>query len=102
MQRKHTSGTARRADLSARGESRSIHSDARSCPQAVERLERRLLLAAHVVGRATGYSTIQAAVNAAPTAATVTVDAGTYPELVTINKTLTLQGAQAGIDGRGP
>ena len=33
--------------------------------------------------------------------ATVTVDAGTYAGPITINKTLTLQGANAGVDARG-
>lgn len=40
------------------------------------------------------FPTIQAAVNAAPTGATVLVCPGTYPEQVLINKTLTLQGAE--------
>jgi len=64
-------------------------------------LEPRLLLAAHIVGSATSYPTIQAAVDAAAPGATVNVDAGSYPELVTINKPLTLRGAQAGVDARG-
>src|SRR5438034_9947070 len=68
--------------------------------RAVESLEKRALLAAHIVGTPTVYSTIQAAVNAASTGATINVDAGTYPELVTIGKSLTLRGAQAGVDGR--
>ena len=67
---------------------------------AAERLEGRLLFAAHVAGSTTPYATIQAAVNAAPVGGVVTVDAGTYAEQVTISKTLTIRGAQAGVDGR--
>ena len=70
------------------------------CVGLVELLENRVLLAAHIVGSPTVYSTIQAAVNAAAAGATITVDPGTYAEEVTIGKTLTLQGAQAGIDAR--
>ncbi len=65
-----------------------------------ERIESRILLAAHVAGDANVYATIQAAVDAAAAGAIVTVDAGVYPELVTINKPLTLRGAQAGVDAR--
>ena len=68
--------------------------------RAIEPLERRALLAAHIVGSPTVYSTIQAAVNAASAGSTINVDAGAYPELVTIGKSLTLRGAQAGMDGR--
>ena len=67
----------------------------------IEELEKRRLMAAHIVGSSTVYGTIQAAVNAASSGATITVDAGTYAEKVTVNKTLTLRGAQAGIDARG-
>jgi nitrous oxidase accessory protein NosD len=66
----------------------------------LEALERRELLAAHIVGSAINYATIQAAVDAASPGATINVDAGTYAELVTITKSLTLRGAQAGIDTR--
>jgi fibronectin type 3 domain-containing protein len=72
--------------------------DARFGP--VEKLEQRLLLAAHIVGDPTVYSTIQAAVNAAAPGATINVDSGFYSELVTVNKPLTLRGARAGIDAR--
>ncbi len=65
-----------------------------------ELLEQRRLLAAHIVGNSTSYSTIQAAVNAASAGATINVDAGTYNELVTVNKQLTIRGAQADIDPR--
>jgi hypothetical protein len=51
-----------------------------------------------------GYTTIQAAVNAASTGDTIQVCAGTYPEAavgpLTINKSLTVLGAQAGVDAR--
>ena len=71
--------------------------------RAMEAFERRWLLAAHVVGDGTVYNTIQDAVDAAPTGGTVTVDPGTYNELVRVNKTgLIVQGAQAGVDGRTP
>ena len=44
--------------------------------------------------------TIQAAINKASAGDTVNVAAGTYNEQVQINKTLSLKGAQAGIDAR--
>jgi titin len=65
-----------------------------------ELLEGRSYLAAHIVGDPTSYSTIQAAVSAATSGATINVDAGTYSELVTISKPLTINGAQAGVDAR--
>src|SRR5438270_9428791 len=65
-----------------------------------EELENRHLLAAHVLGSSATYATIQAAVNAAAPKATIMVDAGTYSERVTVNKTLIIQGAQAGVDAR--
>ena len=68
---------------------------------ASERLEQRQLLAAHIVGSTVSYATIQSAIDAASSGATVTVDAGTYAGPITINKTLTLQGANAGVDARG-
>ena len=73
----------------------------RAAQQAMEMLEPRQMLAAHIVGISTVYSTIQAAVNAASAGATINVDAGTYNESVTISKTLTLRGAKAGVDARG-
>src|SRR3982751_880153 len=63
-------------------------------------LEPRQFLAAHIVGNPTNYPTIQSAVTAAAAGAIITVDAGTYPELVTITKSLTLRGAQSGVDAR--
>ena len=65
-----------------------------------ESLERRQLFAAHIVGNTASYATIQAAVNAALPGATITVDAGTYNETVTVNKSLTILGAQSGVDAR--
>jgi nitrous oxidase accessory protein NosD len=68
--------------------------------RTVEQLEGRLLMAAHIVGSPTVYSTIQSAVNAAAVGATVTVDAGSYAEKVTIGRSITIDGAQAGTDAR--
>ncbi|MDB5325769.1 MAG: hypothetical protein JWM57_1338 [Phycisphaerales bacterium] len=56
--------------------------------------------AAHIVGSSTTYATIQAAVDAALAGATITVDAGTYAEKVTVTKSLTINGAQSGVDAR--
>lgn len=79
----------------------SVHPIAAACQaQAMETLESRLHLAAHIVGSTTTYSTIQAAVNAAAAGAVITVDAGTYSEKVTVNKLLTIRGAKAGVDAR--
>ncbi len=61
------------------------------------------MLAAHVTGLPIIYPTIQSAVDAAPVGGTIQVDAGTYDELVTVNKSLTLRGASGGlsiVDGR--
>jgi hypothetical protein len=66
----------------------------------LESLEQRQLFNASIVGSSTVYTTIQAAVNAALAGQTINVDAGTYPELVTVSKTLTIRGAQAGVDAR--
>jgi hypothetical protein len=66
----------------------------------LELLEPRRMLAAHIVGSATTYATIQAAVNAAVAGQTITVDAGTYDETVTVSKTLTIDGAEANVDAR--
>src|SRR5690348_8771546 len=44
------------------------------------------------------YTTIQAAINAALPGGTVTVGSGTYNEAITINKSLTLVGANVGVD----
>ncbi len=66
----------------------------------VESLENRRMLAAHIAGSSTVYATIQAAVDAASPGATINVDAGNYKELVTVGKTLTIRGAQAGVDAR--
>jgi hypothetical protein len=53
-----------------------------------------------------GFATIQEAVNASAAGDTIRVCDGTYPELaggpLTINRTLTLLGEQAGIDARFP
>jgi hypothetical protein len=46
------------------------------------------------------FSSIQAAVNAAPAGTTIDVASGTYNENVVIDKTLTINGAQNGVDAR--
>jgi hypothetical protein len=66
----------------------------------VESLENRRMLAAHIVGSSTVYSTIQAAVDAALGGAVINVDAGSYKESVVVGKSLTIRGAQAGVDAR--
>ena len=57
------------------------------------------MLAAHIGANA--YATIQAAVNAAVAGQTITVDAGSYSELVTVTTPgITIDGAKAGVDAR--
>ena len=49
------------------------------------------------------YTTIQAAITAATAGAdTIRVCPGTYAELVTVNKSLVLQGPKSGVDARDP
>jgi len=60
------------------------------------------MLAAHIVGSSTSYATIQAAVNAAIAGQTITVDAGTYDETVSIyTPNLDIRGANAGVNATG-
>jgi len=47
---------------------------------------------------ANNYCTIQAAINAATNGNTITLDAGNYYENITLNKSLTIQGPNAGIN----
>jgi nitrous oxidase accessory protein NosD len=54
----------------------------------------------HVCPVSCPFTTIQSAVNAANPNDTIVVDAGVYSENVTVNKPLTLQGAEAGVDAR--
>ncbi|HEX4639420.1 MAG TPA: hypothetical protein VH170_08030 [Chthoniobacterales bacterium] len=51
-------------------------------------------------GNSPCFTTIQAAINAASNGDTIKVADATYNESVNINKSLTLQGAQAGVDAR--
>src|SRR6476646_1897781 len=64
-----------------------------------EALESRTLLSVNIVGGGT-FATIQGAVNAATAGQTIIADPGTYSETVTVNKSLTIKGAQAGVDAR--
>jgi nitrous oxidase accessory protein len=51
-------------------------------------------------GNSPCYTTIQAAINAANNGDTIKVADATYNESVNINKSLTLQGGEAGVDAR--
>ena len=66
----------------------------------VTALEERLLLTVMDLNSGASFATIQAAVNAATPGDTLKASAGTYNEAVNINKTLTLLGAQSGVDAR--
>src|SRR5215468_2697133 len=68
--------------------------------QSLETLESRRMFAAHIQGNPNTYATIQAAVDAAVAGAIVTVDAGTYAEQVYVSKSITIRGAQSGVDAR--
>ncbi len=78
--------------------SRAEKQTQRAICSVLEQLEQRRLMTAQIVGSSTVYSTIQAAVNAASPGAVINVTAGTYNEEVTVNKSLTIEGAKAGVD----
>jgi hypothetical protein len=68
----------------------------------LEQLEERIAPTADPVLDVTtgkGYTTIQAAINAANNGDIITVAPGTYNESVVVNKSVTLEGAQYGIAG---
>jgi hypothetical protein len=85
---------------------RSTRGQRRSSPHRaslrLEYLEDRMVPAVMDVtpGHLGTFATIQEAVNAASPGDTIVADAGTYAEHVTINKSLTLEGAQHGVDAR--
>jgi hypothetical protein len=87
--------------LRARRQCTARISDRRVKPR-LECLEGRTLLSVTVTDVNSGatFTTIQAAVNAATAGDVLQVSAGTADEGVNINKTLTLEGAQAGVDAR--
>ena len=91
----------KRAAKAGRHTSGRSSSHRRAQRQSMEGLERRELMAAHIAGSTTSYATIQAAVNAAVAGSVINVDAGTYSETVTVNKSLTIRGANYGKDARG-
>jgi hypothetical protein len=64
----------------------------------LETLEDRLAPAVHDVTSGGTFTTIQLAINAANPGDTILVDAGTYNESVTVNKSVTLLGANAGVN----
>ena len=70
------------------------------CRLRVQTLEDRVTPSVTDLTTHLSYPTIQAAVNAANTGDTLLADPGTYNEHVTINKSLTLEGAQHGVDAR--
>lgn len=68
----------------------------------LEALEERIAPSADPVLDVTtgkGYTTIQAAINAANNGDIITVAPGTYQESVYVNKSVTLKGAQSGVAG---
>jgi hypothetical protein len=69
-------------------------------PIAIERLEDRLAPAVTDITTGMSYPTIQAAVTAANSGDTLLADPGMYAEHVTVNKSLTIEGAQHGVDAR--
>ena len=68
--------------------------------RVVEALEQRVLFAAHIVGQLCELFDDSGCGECASAGAIVIVDAGTFTETVTVNKSLTIRGAEAGVDAR--
>src|SRR5262249_31335946 len=71
-------------------------------PLRLESLEDRITPVVTDMNTMMAFSTIQMAVNAANPGDTILADAGTYAEHVTVDRTLTIWGAQHGVNATTP